>query len=856
MSPAPQIEMLANELLTSVRVRCRQMGLPLTQVPRLIDESHYPDEVKAHSKLEHESYYARRLQYGNHFAMVEEGFEQQIDVHDRDGAAWSRLVANIRRNNGALWDDDRIDRLWSEAKSVTDLMPNPSYHEDARGLVMGYVQSGKTANFTAVIAQAVDVGYELIIVLTGGSKSLRAQTHARLWGDLENKLHGPVSLWSFLPDVPEIGTYEAWPALCANDIRRGERADVLRTKPVVIVAKKNATVLKELNNLIVRARGRTVANQAILVIDDEADQASPTSSKSDIKTATTINARIRTLLGTCAPSTYVGYTATPYANVFIDREDEGDLFPRTFIKPIKHGDGYFGAREFFGSEDAEMTAMADFVHIIDAGTVNDLSPPASRNIGAWTPQWNDTIQDAVLWFLMATAARRSRDGEARHSSMLVHTGFNIASHRLLQVLLENRIDGLVGELPEIALRTLYEDELAAVPPEQFAYEPVPFDDMRSHLDDVVGACRVIMDNSESSERLDYSSREPQVVIAVGGNTLSRGLTLEGLVCSLFVRRSTKAYDTLMQMGRWFGYRPGYEDLPRLWTTADLMSMFRKVADIENDLRETIEQGVSDGLTPSEMQIEIVQHPGMTITSKMGAAKLQVGLESLGTGQPSYPKAFKSTEVALRANLAALRTLVENASVPAVEAVDGRCLLGVATPFIAKFLDEFAYADDDDLGRFSAERPRRYLSESEGTEGPLSWNVVLVKNQNGDQNWGVDVGLGKPIIPVERGQEPQPRLGVTRFQGILSKTHMLIDLGDERPDSPPANWIKAAELRRERLGESTGLLLIYLIHRQSKTKSRRKRERSLIDLDLPEHIVAPVIVFPYRPRATRKLVAEQ
>ena len=861
MSTAPtDLELIANELVETSLLRCREKSLPLSSLLDFINASHQAEEIRQRAREIADDYQRRRT--SNPSAMVDEDWHQQIDVHDKNGKAWKRLVTNLQRDTASISDEARVDQLWREAKSVTDLLPHPTKQEDGRGLVMGFVQSGKTANFTAVIAQAVDVGYDLIIVLTGGSKTLRAQTHARMWGDLENDLNGiehdfddDDAYWSFLPYVEEIGTYAAWKPLCESDIRRGERPDVLKHKPVIIIAKKNGTVLTQLNRLVEKARKQFMTKRAILIIDDEADQASP-SAKKDIEDARTINMRIRTLLDTCRPATYVGYTATPYANVFIDRDNEGDLFPRTFIKPIDHGEGYFGAKEFFGSNEEALVPAADFVNIIEPSLVNELSPPATRGAGTWTPTWNDAICDAVLWFLMATAVRRLRDGEPHHSSMLVHTGFNVASHRRLCSLIRERVKTILQTVPEERMRELYTNETAAVPAGAFGYEEVAYADVRAKLDAIIEECQVVMDNSESEERLDYSTSSAQVVIAVGGNTLSRGLTLEGLVCSLFVRRSTNAYDTLMQMGRWFGYRRGYEDLPRLWTTAELMSRFRKIADVEADLRETIEQGVSDGLTPAEMQIEIVKHPGMQITSKMGAAKLQVGLETLGTGQPSYPKAFSGKATDLTRNLTALRHLVVDAKETDADSRGSHLLRNVETASVKDFLGTFTFAPDDDLGRFDPARQLRYLEQSELTDGPLSWNVVIVDNPSGRPEWGIELGLGKPIIPVQRGQEAGSADGIVRFQGILSKSQMVTDLAELAPHEAPANWIKAAEMRRNQLGDGVGLLLIYVIYAKSKTDSKRERGKSLVDLDLPENLVAPVVVFPYKPRATRKMVAAQ
>src|SRR5699024_3060684 len=164
-----------------------------------------------------------------------------------------------------------------------------------------------------------------------------------------------------------------------------------------------------------------------------------------------------------------------------------------------------------------------------------------------------------------------------------------------------------------------EAETRRVPASDWGREPEAFEQVAERIPDVLAQIRVIADHSYSEERLDYRTGESNAIIAIGGNTLSRGLTLEGLVSSLFIR-PTNTYDSLLQMGRWFGFRTGYEDLPRLWTTRVLHEAFRHLSLDEHEMRQDMEVYQLRGETPTDVAVKIRAHPSLRVTAKMGAAQ--------------------------------------------------------------------------------------------------------------------------------------------------------------------------------------------------------------------------------------------
>lgn len=510
-----------------------------------------------------------------------------------------------------------IDR--ASTKVVAHLANPRIWDLKKRGMVLGFVQSGKTANYTAVMAKAADRGYGLFIVLSGIHNNLRQQTQLRVAYDLGLESGRWVSLTNEDADF-------------VNDSRHSGASQLRPERPVVIVVKKNQsrlTGLKEwLEDTPVDVRKRI----PVLLLDDEADQATPNSATGQNR-RTTINRLIREVWALIPTGSYVGYTATPFANIFMDPNDDEDLYPENFIIDLPRPVDYFGAERLFGREpltaDDEPDPGLDLVREIPDPDAGALRPPSARDDRAeFDPVLPDSLRRAAEWFLVASAVRRAR-GQEDHSSMLVHTTHYAMPHFTMR----NRMKTYVSEL-----RARFEAGDSSVLERSFdaeknraaevASEPMPvWDDVASHLDAVFSDVRVIVDNGMSDDRLDYDRRtendEPimEVVIAVGGGTLSRGLTLEGLVVSYFTR-TANTYDTLLQMARWFGYRPGYEDLPRLWVQRSLAEDYRFLALVEAELRADIADMEQQQLSPAELGVRVREHPGrlsIVARNKMGAA---------------------------------------------------------------------------------------------------------------------------------------------------------------------------------------------------------------------------------------------
>ena len=432
-----------------------------------------------------------------------------------------------------------------------------------KGLVLGYVQSGKTANYTSVIAKSADAGYRLFIVLSGMHNNLRRQTQARLDRDLG------IENWSALTDEDrDFGSVLHGQALLQNPQMR-----------TVAVVKKNAVRLSRLRDWL-RDIDETVRAQApILLLDDEADQATP-NSRAARDEMSRINELVREIWDEIPTGSYVGYTATPFANIFMDPDDPREMYPSDFILDLPRSENYFGAERIFGRQavdDAEHPeAGLDMVRTITDDEADSLCAPRSPEARAsFDPEAPSSLVDAVTWFIVATCIRRLRH-QIDHSSMLVHTTAYVAPHFALA----GKVEGLLFSFRQRfaagdveSFKRSYEAEIGRV--QDLNEELIPtWEDVDTVLVDVLDEVRVVVDNGISSDRLDYGRRTDsgrpltETVIAVGGGTLSRGLTLEGLLVSYFTRTSN-TYDTLLQMGRWFGYRPGYEDLPRIWMTRDL-----------------------------------------------------------------------------------------------------------------------------------------------------------------------------------------------------------------------------------------------------------------------------------------------
>lgn len=618
-----------------------------------------------------------------------------------------------------------VDALDEATNKILELLEDPLREGvwDRRGLVVGHVQSGKTGNYTGLICKAADAGYKIIIVLAGLHNNLRSQTQIRLEeGFLGYETSAKNDVVRYIGVGENARDAEIRPNCATNRSDNGDfntriakhLAISPEQRPWLFVVKKNKTVLERLlkwiRNHVADAKdvdGRPlVSGFPLLLIDDEADHASVDTgdqvvnkdgSVDDEYQPKAINSRIRKILHSFTRKAYVGYTATPFANIFIDRrkatKEEGpDLFPQSFIINISAPSNYVGPARVFGlrSTDGRVGGLPltrEMDDQMDSTGKDGWMPPKHDKTHVPLYQGRDevppSLREAISAFALCCAVRMLRGQGSKHCSMLIH----VTRFTAVQEEVRRQVDDLVkgfrarlrgfGAAEKDALlaewRELWEDDFiptsaavaTAMDESADEFELPEWKDVEAVLpevlDDLANGVRAI--NGSAGDVLDYAEREETglKVIAVGGDKLARGLTLEGLCVSYFVR-STKMYDTLMQMGRWFGYRPGYLDLCRLYTTSDLVEWFGHIADAAEELRQEFDTMAKIHATPETYGMKVQSHPVLMVTSpmKMRSAKtLQVSF----SGAVLETVAFHRDPSILARNLAATERLLEAAGTP-------------------------------------------------------------------------------------------------------------------------------------------------------------------------------------------------
>ncbi|MGC5322414.1 Z1 domain-containing protein [Micromonospora arida] len=740
---------------------------------------------------------------------------------------WERYERYLEMEKG--WAPALVRRLGEVTDDILGRFEQPTRPGkwDRRGMVVGQVQSGKTANYTGLICKAADAGYRLVIVLAGLHNSLRSQTQQRL--DREFLGFDTRVRRSFDQGNARVGVGAMkGPFLYAHSLTSSDEKGDFQKKvasqvwvqagggdPVLLVVKKNASVLKNLYNWATDVlketdpeTGRQIVRQVpLLVIDDEADNASvntknrPTD-ENGVPVAeydpTAINGWIRRLLHTFEKSAYLGYTATPFANIFIDEHERTqefgeDLFPRSFIKNLQPPTNYTGVTRVFGlDEDAA------------AGLITEPGLPVVRSVAdheAWMPDKHRkdhvpaglpaSLVEAVNAFLLATAVRKVR-GQDDHNSMLVHVSRFTAVQAHLQRNLRAHLEMLTARVrygddddgptsPWAMIRTLWEND-SVVTTSRLLDDPslqsevgrsVSWEEVRAAIPGVLDELRLVTMNGKSEDALVYTgSDRPLTVIAVGGDKLSRGLTLEGLTVSYYLRAS-KMYDTLMQMGRWFGYRPRYLDVCRLYTTDELAGWYRDIAVANEELLREFDYMAVLGKTPKDYGLRVRAHPdGLMITA---AAKMRNGetVDVTFSQTISETITFDTDEKTLGNNFDAATTLLTAAGEPTRTENHNRIWDNVATADILAFLDRYRTPDTATKARPQA--LAEYIRTAQSADPPelTSWTVALLsldpeKPGEPDEPYHVSELAGHPIRLLKRAtyDSAQRKSGDDEFESRL------------------------------------------------------------------------------------------
>lgn len=754
------------------------------------------------------------------------------------------------------WNETAVNSVDTASSKIVSLLQPPGLAEiDTRGLVVGYVQSGKTANFTAVIAKAADVNYKLFIVLSGITDNLRNQTQERL--EME------------LVDLNR----EQWFTLTSRDedFRPGpiRNVDAFLTDhqhfKLLAVVKKNAGVLRRLLRWLQNASKHVLSNCPVLIIDDEADQASINASKyADRRTA--INQLILNIIDLLPKSAYVGYTATPFANVFIDPAAR-DLYPRDFIVALSKPEGYFGSERIFGRErlwedddGGRQEVKLDMIRIVPPDEIAHLQPRSRTAKDTFEPELTESLEQALYYFWLAAAGRASRNQRHRHMTMLIHTSVYTIVHERFAPLVENFRLQILKRLKNKNAAVIeqfqhqWEDEQSRVSAEDFDELPIAFSELEPYLLEIVQSTEVVVDNSRSQKRLTYVKEEAgklgKIQIVVGGDTLSRGLTLEGLTVSYFLRTAT-AYDTLLQMGRWFGYRTGYAELTRMWMTLELAHWFYDLATIEEEIRIDIRRYEEENLTPEDFAVRVRTHPSLSITSELkmqSAVVAQVGYNN--TREQTI--LFKRLEDDwLQRNIEALIQMTEalrQANInPDTTKGENLIFRDVPVQLVIDFLN--AYSFHEQRASLSSKSLTGYIHEQNSYDDLLHWNVVI-RSAKSDQPM-LDLGDDLQIRTIVRSRrnrqgwmnqsdavnDANADLGV-----LMSRGDRVIDLDLKPDDTKGRDDEELQDLRPTGLG----LLIIYPISKDSPVTERNpdpNRPPLRLPMEAKQHVIGLGIVFP-------------
>jgi len=571
-------------------------------------------------------------------------YMERLQSDEHDPYYWSRLRK--------WWEDysiipkEAIRSTHMVTNDVMDFIGDPKKKESwhRRGLVMGHVQSGKTTNYSALIAKAADAGYRIIVVLAGLTNSLRKQTQERLdmsfvgrssVGDELNPEIYPVSRvfighprYPGPAKHPYCGTTQL-ADFSVNSVRNNTASEGNFADPILFVTKKHESVLKALTSWLSGLRQDGPLEGPMLLIDDEADNASVNTAR-DGADVTRINQRIRELLKCSRRTSYVGYTATPFANIFIhpDSNDEmlrEDLFPRHFIKSLDAPSNYIGAKDLFG-DDGRLSSVC--VHDIPEEDYLDLLPLNHKSTKE-VMELPSSLIDAVMEFFLFRALRILDGDASSHSSMMINVSrFNYVQRQVydfVEHLKQSVLDAtnVWAKSPSwsssdtlVRMRGVWLEQYAEL-------TEYTWDDIRQVLNQAVVPVETRLVNMQG-KALDYPSnkKQPLHVIAIGGLALSRGLTLEGLAVS-YVLRNVGAADTLLQMGRWFGYRPGYEKLCRIHVTEEMREHFAKISNSVEELKDDLARMERMNRTPDEFGLKVREsETGISITAanKMRSAR--------------------------------------------------------------------------------------------------------------------------------------------------------------------------------------------------------------------------------------------
>lgn len=822
----------------------------------------------------------------------DEGQNNATRVPEDSASSWQLYKKKLLNDGFKEETVDEIER--TTLKILRRLNNDTSSADPVKGMVIGNVQSGKTANMAALMAMAADWGWNMFIVLSGTIENLRIQTQNRLFSDLNQQ--GTI-WWRSLEHLSKTVDISMKAQSLHFDANSKER--------YFTVCLKNSARLKKLIQWA-QADQNKQRQMKVLVIDDEADQASVNTAKIDVAEKKKINKLICALVNGLDENeneteshfqamNYIGYTATPYANILNDSSKES-LYPRNFITTLAVSKEYFGPQQIFGYDGDSVTFDGmNIVRTIDDKELDEIK--SIHNGEAFNAP--ESLVDAVCWFICGVSCMRIW-GYRKPVSMLVHTSQKTDHHKYIADVINNWLmstpeNEIIQKAKEVFVRetALFNKESFR---QQYPEYDIPDDQINDYpgFDQIEKQIRIILHDEVSHIELDSegdlsyhkgihlcidnctnnginsdgmhvrlaypeSSKMPSpapAFIVVGGSTLSRGLTIEGLISTFFLRSVGQA-DTLMQMGRWFGYRKKYELLPRLWLTEKTRQQFTFLAALDQELRDEIQYMDINGKSPSEYGPKVKNTPKLSFIRITAKNKMQSAIDSTMdySGASNQTYLFDNDAETLRNNIIVTEEFIAGLGDEWVRNDEYNYYNDTAVwrnvPFdkVRTYLESYSFQERQ--GVFNNVQPLLNWISKMTSENKLgNWNIVVAgKNDNKNGTWMLPNGRAINKVRRTRKKLSSEVDSIINIGALREPRDVLSDIDingikDARVKREVESFITGTSTRgvmayRDKSGlETTPQLIIYRIDKDSKAKSKTRE-----DLNAVEDIIGLCIYIP-------------
>ena len=743
----------------------------------------------------------------------------------------------------------------------------------------------------ALIAMAADWGWNMFIILSGTVENLRQQTQKRFQEDLINN-NCQLQWYSLEGLKPRTGTRASYLNFTRNSTSR-----------YFTVILKNPSHLRNVIKWL-QEDPNSQEKMRILVIDDEADQAGINTANVNADTRRTINNLICSLINgknfknesiaaKYQAMNYIAYTATPYANILNEHSEES-TYPRNFISALSVSKEYFGPQQIFGCEDTQYDGM----NIIRQITEEDLGEIKDIHCD-WESEIPNSLRDSICWFFCCVACQRHR-GNTKPVSMLVHTSQKTLHHQYIANAIESWVKNHdtkdiikfcrsvwnkeVAEFNETVLREQYPDYSR----KDIEILPYPsFDEIEKHLIKLLSGDRIsnipldqedvpqyhdgihlCIDNCQNNGNIDgmivrlvYPTEEQDIArafIVVGGQTLSRGLTIEGLVSTYFLR-CVKQADTLMQMGRWFGYRKGYETLPRIWMTERIKQQFLFLSELDKHLRDELKRMDDLGIAPEKYGPRVISHPQASFIRITAKNRMQKAVDVDYSGVSTQTTIFDNDKATLEENLNTTKVFLKSLSKPVkhkecnVHSANSYVWKNVKFNIVKEYLESFHYSSRqtafNNIGRMML-----WFDHLTSKKIFTDWNIILAGADSSTDKWMLDSSIGVSKVCRAR-KKNQPESTIT-IGTLRSPKDMLADVDLEDASEELKNAVQnfesknAMDIRKKAGLGNTPQLLIYIIDKNSKA---RKGSTTREDLNVADDVVGVSITIPEDPRRSGKNV---